>query len=252
MFVTRPTAPRFHYSLAAVLLWRPALPAKRSAQSGDQWRPAGVTRPTNVQSNATASTNSAWQSPNGQPAATASQPGDRIKSTAPEAGKPKSAAVPPEPRTFQPPANAKRIAAAQPAVAKPTQTSTASSAANAIGGRGQGPGRAVQGATSLRSAAHRCRQIARQRLNSRRTNACPRRKRQRYGEPSDPTDNIWDTINVAFQGEPTPRSSKSVMKQDPEDLPLPSGNKPGMQDPVMRHFDGPGGFVGPYASVRRQ
>ena len=71
-------------------------------------------------------------------------------------------------------------------------------------------------------------------------------KAQRYGEPSDPTDKIWDAINVAFQGEPTPRSSKSVMKQDPEDLPLPSGNKPGMQDPVMRHFDGPGDFVGPY------
>ena len=141
MFVTRPTAPRFYYSLAAVFL-ATCFASKAVAQSGERmatcWRHAANERSTNAHARRT---NSAWQSPNGQPAATASQPDDRIESAASEADSQKSAAAPPEPRAFQPPANVKRIAAAQRCGSKPTQTSTASSAANAIGGRGQGPGR---------------------------------------------------------------------------------------------------------------
>jgi hypothetical protein len=243
MFVTRPTAPRFKYSLAAVIL-ATSFARSAAAQSGAEWRPAGVTRPTNAQSTASASTDSAWQSPNGQQAAAASQVGDQSNPLRQKQTQ-KSAAAPPEPRAFQPPGDVKRIAAAQPAVANQPKPQ--------LQAQRQTPLAAAAKAPAASSKVHQA--YAQPRPMPANRPAAPQQpahqrvakaKGQRYGEPNDPTDKIWDAINVAFQGEPTPKSSKSVMKQDPEDLPLPSGNKPGMQDPVMRHFDGPGGFVGPY------
>jgi hypothetical protein len=244
MFVTRPTAPRFQYSLAAIL-FATSVAGNAAAQSGAEWRPAGITRPTNGQASAPASTNSAWQSPDGQQSAGTTQPADNRANPLRQKQTQKPAAAPQEPRAFQPPANVQRIATAQSTLAnqpKPQPQVQRQIPSAAVAKAPVAPSRVQQtNAQSRMMPANR--PAAPQQPTHQRV---AKAKSQRYGEPSDPTDKIWETINVAFQSEPTPKSSKSVMKHDPEDLPMPSSNKPGMQDPVMRHFDGPGNFVGPY------
>jgi hypothetical protein len=55
-------------------------------------------------------------------------------------------------------------------------------------------------------------------------------------EPSG--DNLWETINVAFQGAPTPAQPKPKKTVKSESLPMPGYND-GMQEPVYRGPTGP-------------
>jgi hypothetical protein len=64
----------------------------------------------------------------------------------------------------------------------------------------------------------------------------------RRATSESPSENLWKTITVAFQGESAPAS-----KPMSEGLPMPSDARVEMQDPVLRHFDGPGAFIGPYS-----
>jgi hypothetical protein len=50
---------------------------------------------------------------------------------------------------------------------------------------------------------------------------------------------LWDSITVAFQGDAAPKHAS-------EALPMPGEKSVTLPDPVMKHFDGPGAFIGPY------
>ena len=258
MFDARPTAPRFQFAFAAMLLataWAGVAAAQSAATNGEQWRAAGVTRPTNVRSAAPATTNAAWQLPNGQPS-NAQQPADTAESTEDASNplrqkqkpQPTANVAAQEPHAFQPPANAKRIT--------PNQSAASS---NTVAAKPQAPRQNASAAQyKLPNAATASKQ-ANVRPQPTQVNrpVAPQRpayqrvvqaNAQRHNEKF-PGDSLWDSINVAFQGD---APTKSALKNSPEMLPSPgaksnsSSSNLEMQNPVMRQFDGPGDFVGPY------
>ncbi len=215
MSVTRLAAPRF--TIAAILLsasWAGQVSAQSAATSGEQWRSAGVTRPTNVQPAASLNSSPAWRLPNGQ------QPADAVQSSGDESNplrqkeKPKpSTASAAEPQTFQPPSNAKRITTAQSTATSQSQQRNQSAAA-AMAPIAVASVPAKQANLQQRTAPVN-RAIAPQRP------AYQRRPMQannvRRAAIESPTDSLWQTINVAFQGEAAaPAKTAPVNKRAPK------------------------------------
>jgi hypothetical protein len=57
---------------------------------------------------------------------------------------------------------------------------------------------------------------------------------------------MWDAMTVAFQGDAAPMKSTATPSRTAETLPTPGEKSVALPDPVMKHFDGPGAFIGPY------
>jgi Family of unknown function (DUF6666) len=249
MFDARHTASRLTIATLVICVWcTDRASAQSAATSGEQWRPAGVTRPVNVQAYAPASNSPAWRLPNGQQPADLGQTADDDSNPLRPKDKPqpKAATTVQEPRSFQPPNNVKKLTASQPAAT--------GSAAQPV--RPRSTSAAIAKAPAAASAAKQ----AYSQSNARTSNQLigsqqPAYQRPAYQHPPQSNQmrrnvdrsvtggSLWDTITVAFQGEP---ASKPAPKSAPESLPAPRGSNPEFQDPVMKHFDGPGEFIGPY------
>jgi hypothetical protein len=229
MSVTRLYTHRFQLGLIALLL----LVGPSLAQSGDQWRPAGVTRPANL---TTRPNDDAWRLPNDQQSSHSSQSDE--DDTNPLRKKDKQAkSEPAEPRSFQPEAGAKKITAKkavqkqspsaavvrQPAPAAPTRVAQAQQQPRNV---------QFQRPTTAQPPAHQRRPSTASQSNSvRRANV-------------DVTDTMWDSINVAFQS--TTSANSAPKSSTSESLPAPSSSRVEMQQPVMRHIDSPN-YIEPYA-----
>ncbi|MFO0790148.1 MAG: DUF6666 family protein [Pirellulales bacterium] len=249
MFLARLTARRFQLStLALGTAW--ALTAiTQTAAADDEWRASGITRPRTAQSTSAATSgdaNQAWRLPNNQqPAATADSRDDDAsnplrqkpvpKSTSsPVSNKPQSRTAAQEPRAFQPPTGAQRIASNQSAATSAPQQPVQRPAANATA---KAPAASTFNPhNNSNNAVRPAYAQAPQRPNHQQR---PQSTNARRNEVNYASGGFWDTINVAFQGE---APQKSVVT---ETLPSPN-NRADMQDPVMKHFDGPGAFIGPY------
>ncbi len=222
--------------------------AQSAGNSDDQWRPAGVVRPANTQPAANftpAPANQTWRLPNGQQSSDTSSSATNDGSNPlrqKEKPKQKSVANPPEPNTFQPPTNAKKLASNQSAATtnpkQPTQQRAASAAMTSP---------QASSSPAANQAYMQSRQQPANRAVKPQSTAYqpPPSTMQR---PNPANGSMWDSVTVAFQGDGAPP------KQAGESLPMPGeksvklpGDKGGMlPDPVMKHFDGPGAFIGPF------
>ncbi len=230
------TAPRFQTSLAAILLaasWTGLVAAQSAPISGDQWRAAGETQYTAASTPAAtaSSDDSVWRLPNGQPSTGVSQAVDDTANPLRQTRRPQPMSAAREPRAFDAPAKAaplnasksaangynkpagQRRSTAAPSDARlPKVATQAYVSPRALPNRGPANAQNPVGARTGRSAAHG------------------------QGVTNSAADDLWQTITVAFQGQPTPK------KDGPESLPMPGNNDEGFQDPVMRYPSGPGAF----------
>jgi hypothetical protein len=259
MFYARQTATRFQSTLAALLItasWSglavadPApgetgyrVPA--AATSGDQWRAAGTTSSASTQPATASSTNPAWRLPNGQASAGDTSLVDEDSNPLRQARKPQPAVKATEPRAFQAPANAAPINATQSAAAYNNTKSAAQQ-------QPRSAAVAARPGTVNPQAYETPRKVP---------NRAPSNMQRSYAQPgyrpmpnnqtntNSSGDDLWQTINVAFQGPATTPTNKatiapkSVMRKQTETLPMPGEGDYELNDPTMRYPGGPGEFA---------
>ena len=167
--------------------------------------------------------------------------------------KPKKVAAPQEPRSFQPPANAQKICAARLRdeyceATGQLQTRPQPQRQYAAGYVAKAPMRCFASSTGIDAAAHGTHESASRAataaaVHQRVTQAKRSRMRKATTRPT-----VCGTRSM-LRSKVTRRRNHRINRWSSagrgRGLPMPS-SKPGMQQPVMRSFDGPGAFVGPY------
>jgi hypothetical protein len=248
MFVNYLAALRF--TLSALIISAASVgtaSAQSASGSDDQWRPAGVVRYANVQPTATMSSAPAdpnWRLPNGQQSSGTSQPSDDASNPLRQKEKPKQKPTsnPAEPKIFQPPTNAKKLPASQSAA-----TSSAANVKQSAQQRGQSSAVGKPANANITTQVNPAYVQSRQQQPNRMVAPQPPAFQQRPPQTTQMHSNytgsnsMWDSMTVVFQSEPTPPAKRTT-----ETLPAPGEKSVTLPDPVMKHFDGPGAFIGPY------
>jgi hypothetical protein len=260
MFETHLAALRFTLATFVAAAFSVGTASAQSAgNSDDQWRPAGVVRSTNAQpavSSAPAPDNQPWRLPNGGQPANAGVTTDDAANPLRQKEKPKQKPAgnsTSEPRSFEPPTNAKKIATSQSAaIANPKQPVQQQRSPAALVTK---PSVTPASATNQAYSQQVYNQPRQPQSRQQPTNGMVKPQSTAYQPPStmmqrpNPANGgMWDSITVAFQGDAAPpkQSSESLPMPSEKSVKLPGNSGTSLPDPVMKHFDGPGAFIGPY------
>jgi hypothetical protein len=241
MSATRLHARRFQFGLIAISIL--ALPGQALAESGEQWRPAGVTRPANRTTKPSPAASQAWQQSDEQSASGAVSPDDDGSNPLRKKESQQAKSEPAEPRSFQPANNVKRIAANSPATPSSVKPKQSPGPSSAVATRP-----AAMPAKVAQNQSPSSRNVQFNRPATPQPPAHQRRPTQAKSVSranDDVSDTMWDAVTVAFQSEPT-NNSKASKSDASESLPAPSSSRVEMQQPVMRHIDSPN-YIEPYS-----
>ncbi len=214
--------------------------AQSAATSGDQWRTAGSAQPANDSDSSAAAANTipAWH-PNGWTNNGNFQPADDGSNSLRPSHKPQPASLVSEPRAFVAPSNAAPIktsqsAATTPKIALPQHSSSAAVATPPAP-------IAKQAYAPTRAPANRVATAMQRPASQPVTWYAPTNSSGVRPSAANSTAGYYgQAVNVAFQGQPAPKKKVAT-----ENLPMPRGDDPNLQDPVMRYPNGPNTFFPP-------
>jgi hypothetical protein len=264
MFEARQTAIRFQTVVAALLIAASSATlamAQSDASSGDQWRAAGsprtsssqsVSQPADTQSNGQPADNDSAQNADGSnPLRKTSTQQTKPVFKQPQSQQPAQSTPAREPRAFQAPTNARPLNA--------SNASSASQSAAASYKKPMPPAQSAPAAAPAKPAHMATQAYMPPRTMPNRGQTMNQRPAGQPGvwsmgksesnqeskqEQESSSGDIWQTINVAFQGNPPktqstqPTQSKLKKSTPTESLPMPGFND-GMQEPVFRGPTGP-------------